>query len=672
MKFMTICLWAFMAMPCFLFGQWKVIGVSGTDWHTAGHWSPVGIPTANDSVLVFGPAFIRPDSTARALHVSVDENGILEIQRDIPTNKPGRLIISNSPGNGILNEGIINNGGRITINQSGDNGIENKGALTVLDLAKIQIDSAVGDGLRDLGNATIDLSGSMSINNCGENGYYSFGDSTRIESTGEMTISQISERGIYYFGDYFNNQGKVSIDSSGHNGFYSSGKLINEDTIRVMNSGDNGFMNYDSLTNTASGYIEITNSGTNDDGYYNDEYTLNQGNLVISEIKDHGINTYYSFTNEGNISLINCNTGIITGGPFHNEGNFSILNGDVGIYIDDDGFFNNSASVSIDSSKEYGIYNDDSLYNDDGAYILIEGLFENNAVGIETDDSDDIFVNDGKLYIYDTDSSALINGGIIVNKDSIILERSDRTAFLNLDSMYNYNGVLLISISNGDDAGLTNESVESVIRNEGLINIENGEGPGLFNNLGLIINLDSLIINKVVDYGIDNAGILLNKSGAIVVDGVSKGAEMDNLKGNAWLKKEQLIEKGVGIRNRSLAISAKFTNDGNVGVSDIFYGVINLAEFINNDSISMGHCKTTGVNNSSSMSGFNTVFTNNSYLYVTGDKGIVTDADFTNSELGEVIIRCDDDDFFESVIPGVFISEGTLDIDFTNSGNGGN
>ncbi|MDG2450175.1 MAG: hypothetical protein P8M34_11075, partial [Saprospiraceae bacterium] len=203
MKIKTICLWAIMAMPCLLIGQWKVIGVSGTDWHTAGHWVPVGIPTANDSVLVFGPAFVRPDSTARALHVSVHETGILEIERDIPTNKPGRLIINNAPGNGIFNEGIIQNGGRITINQSGDNGIENKGSLTVLDLAKIQIDSAVAHGLYESGNATIDLSGSITINNCGDDGYYSNGDSIRIESTGEITISQVSGSGMGFFGDYF-------------------------------------------------------------------------------------------------------------------------------------------------------------------------------------------------------------------------------------------------------------------------------------------------------------------------------------------------------------------------------------------------------------------------------------------------------------------------------------
>ena len=347
MKTKMICLWATVALPCLLLGQWKVIGVAGTDWHAPAHWVPAGMPTANDSVLVFGPAFIRPDSTARALHVSVDETGILEIERDIPSNKPGRLIIRNAPGNGIVNEGIINNGGRITIEQSGTNGIDNKGSLTVLELAKIQIDSTVEDGITESGRATIDLAGSLTINNCGDNGFYSLGDSIRIEDTGEMAICQIAGRGIYFFGYYFNNKGIVNIDSTGHNGFYSSGKLINEDTIIVRESGDHGFMNYDSLTNTASGYIEVSNSGSNDDGYYNDEYTLNQGQMIISDIEDHGINSYYSFTNTGNISLVNCNTGIVSGGPFHNEGNFSIRHGDVGIYIDDDGFFHNSAIVSI-------------------------------------------------------------------------------------------------------------------------------------------------------------------------------------------------------------------------------------------------------------------------------------------------------------------------------------
>ena len=99
--------------------------------------------------------------------------------------------------------------------------------------------------------------------------------------------------------------------------------------------------------------------------------------------------------------------------------------------------------------------------------------------------------------------------------------------------------------------------------------------------------------------------------------------------------------------------------------------ITNFGEFINNDSLSMGHCKTTCIGNRLSMSPDGSSFTNNSYLFMNGDKGLDIRSDFTNSQTGEMIIRCNDDDCLESFTPAVFICEGTMDIDTMEDSEGG-
>ena len=54
-----------------------------------------------------------------------------------------------------------------------------------------------------------------------------------------------------------------------------------------------------------------------------------------------------------------------------------------------------------------------------------------------------------------------------------------------------------------------------------------------------------------------------------------------------------------------------------------------------------------------------------------GDKGIGIRSDFTNSQTGEIIIRCDDDDCLESFTAAVFTCEGTMDIDTMEDAKGG-
>ena len=64
-----------------LFAEVKVLTVFGFDWHEPAAWTPMGVPTAADTVEIYGYTFIKFDSTARAKHVFIGVNGELEIKR---------------------------------------------------------------------------------------------------------------------------------------------------------------------------------------------------------------------------------------------------------------------------------------------------------------------------------------------------------------------------------------------------------------------------------------------------------------------------------------------------------------------------------------------------------------------------------------------------------------
>jgi len=301
--------------------QVKLLVQPGFQWHESTAWSPAGVPTANDSVLIHGPTFVMPDSTAYARYVFVGSKGVLEIQRDIPTNTPGRLFIANSPKVGLENEGMVSNGGRIDIDISGSTGLVNNGIFEILTKAKLNVDSCFTDGISTGSNAPalLDNYGTINISRASRNGLVN-GDSVHNHSGAVTMITNISEDGEHGILNYQThtivNQGKIILDNIHRNGIFNAGTIFNEDTLIINDISVAGINNINVeggsavLSNQSDGYISI--SGARNglvNGYlFGDQSVLdNVGQIYVDGSIDVGIENYSTIliSSGGLISVTN-------------------------------------------------------------------------------------------------------------------------------------------------------------------------------------------------------------------------------------------------------------------------------------------------------------------------------------------------------------------------------
>ena len=240
-------------------GQVKTFTLLGSEWHNPNAWIPIGVPAANDSVIIQGICSILPDSTANAKYVFVEESfGQLDILRNIPNNKKGTLIIKDAPGNGLVVKGVFTNGGKLTIRRSTDTAIVNRGTIEILDSAKVVIDSTVaGPGIYNASSIT--SSGSIDI------------ERARSGIVNEGTFvnepnAEISIQNLFQFGTGIKNGSADTMVSQGHieiigivnTGIENFGYFKNHDTIVLDEIKLAGIANYDTLINTSTGHLNIS------------------------------------------------------------------------------------------------------------------------------------------------------------------------------------------------------------------------------------------------------------------------------------------------------------------------------------------------------------------------------------------------------------------------------
>lgn len=123
-------------------------GAVGTDWNTAGNWSPGCVPTAADDVVIPNAAN-APVISAAAKTVWVQTDGALTI--NIGTS----LTVNGSFQNGsftqaVLNNGTVRNSGTLSIGNTanvGEIGLRNEAAFSNNAGGQIPIDRSFGSGL---------------------------------------------------------------------------------------------------------------------------------------------------------------------------------------------------------------------------------------------------------------------------------------------------------------------------------------------------------------------------------------------------------------------------------------------------------------------------------------------------------------------------------------------
>lgn len=296
----------------------KHLTIPGEHWHTPSAWSPIGVPTANDSVIIGGEVYVEPDSTALAMHVTVLEQGWLVLERDLILNRPGRLLIENSPGDAIYNQGLIDNGGRITINQAGNRGIYNDaGTINILDRAILELDftfdffaSAILSSGKITNGGRINIDDYNYNNRCIENI-----DSFVNLATGTITINRCHEVIRNTDSGVFENYGMITA-STLSDGIFNSAKFTNMDTI-ILDSikatviANIMLYNSDTLLNSASGRILIKKGNAVSDAIYNSGYLANQGSLTISDVGLTACLNYEEWINQGTLTVQRCQQALV-------------------------------------------------------------------------------------------------------------------------------------------------------------------------------------------------------------------------------------------------------------------------------------------------------------------------------------------------------------------------
>ncbi len=478
-----------LVFQCFVFlhmahGQVKTLSQPGFQWHEPTAWIPIGVPTANDSVVIGGLTFIMPDSTGLAKYVHVTAGGELDIQRDVAANKPGRLRIVNAPGRGFLNEGELEVGGRLTIRNSHSVALENQGRITVLDRAKVIIDSTtVGKGIV---NATsIICEGEISIENTDDDGLSNM-DSLTIEKGGSLSVTKLygADAIVNQMDAVVINNGRIALcDIDLGDGMVNMGWVFNQDSLVTIDIYEDGIDNLSQFINGESAYIHTVNTGSYSI-YSRGVYFENQGiididsavygifilgifenhdSILIDVTSDWSIellDTFYNRT-DGVIRVMNAqnNTAINADGHFENEGSIHCLSG-IGVGIDNNEVFINKGFIEVLNPEFRGIMNDQGS-----------------------------FTNEGKIEITASKEQGLLNRSMFVNSDTLIIVNSSFSAIENQDTLINEAGAF-IDIDN--------------IGQENHAGIENGQGTSYDE---LFLNEGSIKIRDAWTYAVWNRGV---------------------------------------------------------------------------------------------------------------------------------------------------------------------
>ena len=318
-----------------LMAQFKIQTDIG-NWHDPAIWTPPGVPISNDSVFIFTNIIISPDSNAFAKYVYAYPGGIINIERDLGANKPGRLIIKNAPGNALENYGTINQGGRITIEQAQDTALINYGTFHIQDRARIVIDSCQVDvGIYNDG--LFRISGNLEISNLDSTDEQAIAnlDTILIDTSGSVSINNVNKSAIENF-EFIECHGDIDVIHCGFWAIENRGNFILDTGMISLDSIDSGIINTKTFENRLNGSI-IIGYHTRNFGFYNNSSFFdpgsfyNYGILSFEDVANKAmINNFYSaFHNYGILSIRDrypTSTGTSTGPPVCIDNNNNFFN----------------------------------------------------------------------------------------------------------------------------------------------------------------------------------------------------------------------------------------------------------------------------------------------------------------------------------------------------------
>ncbi len=393
-------------------------GAVDSSWHTAGNWSPSGVPSASQTVGMRGNTQPYPVITSNVTVRSVDINQWYSSPGDqlIIRNNATLTITDdfNMSGAGVLN--IVNGHLVMSATSSGTNNFSVNSANSVVNITNGSITTGTLSedvdveiiGTFNLGNGSLTVYGDFDISNSdtfnaedgtvvingnttvngtynGDDGNTTFNGEVDVRSGGVLNLGSGT---ITFNGETFvGNSGTANLGSGtvyiNDNIEVKSGGYFNVEDANVTVTGDadftsNGNLSIDSGSITITGNASLSSGGTMD---------LNSGSLNVGGDA--------SFTAGG---VVNAGDATIT-----LEGDFTVSNGTNFNSDSSTVVFSGDSTQTVTSGGDVTFYNvvvdSGSVLNTDGGSdntIIIENtLVVNTGGGVNVQDDDEIDVQGG-------------------------------------------------------------------------------------------------------------------------------------------------------------------------------------------------------------------------------------------------------------------------------------
>ncbi|SOE21065.1 hypothetical protein SAMN06298216_1537 [Spirosomataceae bacterium TFI 002] len=284
-------------------------GAVDTVWNNACNWSPAGIPTATNDVIIPAGLTNQPTiSIINAVASTVEVYGELTIASDGKLELNGAIFFPSGSFNGnFYNWGTVHNNGELVIenlNTISNLGLFNRGTFNNNTEGEIIIDNTTSGGLSNTFNtASFKNSGKINIGTngpIGSTGISVFQGTFTNFSEGEINIDNTANTGISISGStIFNNEGKITIGAN---------------STEIKNGLEN---NYSTFNNTLCAEFKIFKGilHNNSTQYFTATVTNTGYILTMDSLKNEG-----TFTNNGVLKY-----GVQTGNAVANSTDSSII-----------------------------------------------------------------------------------------------------------------------------------------------------------------------------------------------------------------------------------------------------------------------------------------------------------------------------------------------------------
>lgn len=407
-----------------------------------------------------GLTFTKESSVNNSGSLTVTNTGVNGTQMNGTVVNDGTVLVSNTKGN-ITVGGKVTNNGKLSytskegINVSETGVIENNKTLTMLNTGS--------QGMNIAGKVV--NKGSAILTNKGGNYKIS---GTVDNQSGKVNI--VNQSGKMYITESgkLNNNGSLSVWNTGKDGSDIQGTISNTKNGTVLVKNDAGKLNFTGKLNNDGGKVTVQNNGTSME-FSKTSNIKNTGNLSLVNNANGGFRFDGVLDSQGSSYFTNNEGELNINGTINGTDNKLYISSQDGLVIDKDAQIKNQGSLSVLNNGESGLTvngvlsnNGRTLITSNKGDIIVNGTIKNSGDQINiTNHGNGIYVNeqgkvqsDGVLKIWSTGDGGVHIAGSVDNTSSNSAIQNDNGS-MNISGSVTNNGDKLYITNHGKDLTIT-------------------------------------------------------------------------------------------------------------------------------------------------------------------------------------------------------------------------